>query len=148
MKFGVMLMSGGKNKVVLECVEVSGTCPVYRIGSRIIVDECLIWRTDECPVRYREEPGHANCYAMLADFVPYFRSLCRGVSPRDLGLTGEDGKGYVTCKNLPVDFYFNRGDNTHGSVKFRISLVPVDKNYNDLWDDELKEKKLPPHTPR
>jgi len=137
-----------KYKVVLECVEVSGTCPVYRVGSRIMVDECLVWRTDECPVRYRDEPGHANCYPMLADFVPYFRSLCRGVSPSELGLTGEDGEGYVTCKNLPVDFYYDRGDYTHGSVKFKIILIPVDKNYNDLWDEELKEKKLPPYAPR
>lgn len=136
----------GKYIVIMECVEVSGTCPVYKVGSKIIVDECLVWRTDECPVRYREEPSHANCYPFLVDIAPYFRSLCRGVTPRKLGIAGRDGQGHLTCKNLPVNLHYEKGDYTHGNVTFKVTLVPTDKSYNDLWCEELERKKLPPYT--
>jgi len=139
---------GGKYKVVFECVEVNGTCPVYKVGSKVVVDECLVWRTDDCPVRYREELSHANCYPFLVDIAPYFRSLCRGITPSALGIAGADGKGYLTCKNLPVNFYHEKGDYTHGNATFKVTLIPIEENYNDLWSMELERKKLPPYASR
>lgn len=136
----------GRHITVLECIEVSGFCPVYQVGSKIVIDECLIWRADDCLVRYREDcPGSANCYPFLVDIAPYFRSLCKGVPPSKLGIAGEDSQGYLTCKNLPVRWYREKEYYTHGNVTFKVTLIPTEKNYNDVFDDELRERKVPPY---
>ncbi len=136
----------GRHITVLECIEVSGFCPVYQVGSKIVIDECLIWRADDCLVRYREDcPGSANCYPFLVDIAPYFRSLCKGVPPSKLGIAGEDSQGYLTCKNLPVRWYREKEYYTHGNVTFKVTLIPTEKNYNDVFDDELRERKMPPY---
>jgi len=136
----------GRYITVLECIEVSGFCPVYQVGSKIVIDECLIWRADDCLVRYREDcPGSANCYPFLVDIAPYFRCLCKGVPPSELGIAGEGGQGYLTCKNLPVRWYHEKGYYTHGNVTFKVTLIPTEKNYNDVFDDELRERNMPPY---
>jgi hypothetical protein len=38
-----------KRKIVLECIEVTGECPAYNPGSRVIIDTALIYRDDEWP---------------------------------------------------------------------------------------------------
>lgn len=136
----------GKFVTILECVKVTGFCPVYKVGSQVVIDECLMWRRDDCLVRYRDEtPGSANCFPFLVDIAPYFRSLCRGVPPSELGIAGEDGQGYLTCKNLPVKWFLEQGYYTHGNVTFRVTLVPTEQNYNDAFDDELRQRQMPPY---
>jgi hypothetical protein len=131
---------------VLECVEVTGFCPIYKVGSKVVIDECLVWRTDHCLVRYRAGTAEsANCYPFLVDVAPYFRSLCRGVPPKALGIAGADGHGYVTCKNLPVKWFLEHEYYTHGNVTFRIQLLPTDQNYNDQFDDDLRQRDMPPY---
>lgn len=136
----------GKYVTVLECVDVSGFCPIYKKGSKIVIDECLVWRKDDCLVKYKDlQHDKANCYSFLVDVSPYFRSLCRGVPIRELGIEGEDGQGYLSCKNLPVDWYHNEGYFTHGNVTFKVELIPTEKNYNDEFGDDLKKRKMPPY---
>ena len=143
-----------KYKVVLECIEVTGECPAYDPGSRIVIDTALIYREDEWPdsklegrtIIAPDDPGYANCYPLLLNFAPFYRSLSSGISPKKLGLGPSDSEGYFTCHMCDVRMYYERGYETHGNVKFRIQLIPVEKNYNDRWDDYLKRNKLPPYT--
>jgi len=147
---------GKRYKVVLECVEVTGECPAYKPGSRVVIDTALIYREDEWPDSELEgrsiilptDPGHANCYPFILEFAPFYRSLSVGVSPRELGLGKTDAEGYFTCHNCDVRFYYERGYRTHGNAKFRVVQEPVEKNYNDRWDDYLKRHKLPPYAPQ
>lgn len=143
-----------KRKIVLECIEVTGECPAYTPGSRVIIDTALIYRNDEWPDSELEgksivqdtDPGHANCYPLLLNFAPFYRSLSAGITPRELGLSATNSEGYFTCHMCDVQHYYDRGYETHGNVKFKIKLEPVETNYNDRWDDYLKRHKLPPYT--
>ena len=143
-------------KIILECVQITGECPAYKSGSRIVIDQALVYREDEWPDSELEgksvvlptDPGHANCYPFLLEFAPFYRNLCTGISPKMLSLSASDDEGYFTCHNCDVKFYHEKGYETHGNAKFKIKLLPVEKNYNDRWNDYLRRHNLPPFAPR
>ena len=76
------------HRLVLTVKEVRGSCPVHRVGDRIVIEVPKIdtANTDTLCV-------HA-LGSMLSELVP----LARGVSFRDLGLAVQEGNvGYVQC---------------------------------------------------
>ncbi|MGQ9630034.1 MAG: TIGR04076 family protein [bacterium] len=78
-------------RLEIRVVEIRGSCPVYRIGDRIILD-------DGYRVDLRETD--AICMHSLSSVLPYYNALFRGVPPQDLGLSREGKAGeeaYVQC---------------------------------------------------
>jgi len=77
-----------KYRLVITVEEIRGTCPVFKVGDRIVVEspKIVVEKTDNICV-------HAfGC--MLSMIVP----LSRGISFKKLGLATEEGeKGYIQC---------------------------------------------------
>ena len=79
---------GKVHRLVLTVREVRGSCPVHKVGDRIVVEVPKIdtANTDTLCV-------HA-LGSMLSELVP----LARGASFKDLGLAIQEGNvGYVQC---------------------------------------------------
>jgi uncharacterized repeat protein (TIGR04076 family) len=93
----------------IEVCEVKGTCPVHRVGDKIIVDD---------PKIVLEETD-ALCTHALSSLLHYVVALERGANPVELGLSKpESGKyAYVQCVDPGAPY-------THGgTVVFRIRRV-------------------------
>lgn len=75
-------------KLVITVKEVSGACPVYRRGDRIVLDEGY---------RLNMNETKAVCMHSLASVMPYYNALAHGVEPALLGLADAEGKACVQC---------------------------------------------------
>jgi uncharacterized repeat protein (TIGR04076 family) len=75
-------------RLVITVKEVSGTCPVYRRGDRIVLDEGYRLNMDET---------NSVCMHSLASVMPYYNALGHGVEPALLGLADAEGKACVQC---------------------------------------------------
>lgn len=87
---GFTLEPGGYNvaELIIEVVEIKGSCPVYSLGDRIVLNEGY---------KLNLEETDNLCMHSLGSILPYYNSIYRGVDPRDLGLS-KDGKGaFVQC---------------------------------------------------
>ncbi|MCF8084773.1 MAG: TIGR04076 family protein [Deltaproteobacteria bacterium] len=76
------------NKLRITVKEIRGTCPVYRKGDRIVLDE-----------GYRlnlEETDHV-CMHSLSAIMPYYVALYNDVDPRKLGVSRDGKKACVQC---------------------------------------------------
>jgi hypothetical protein len=113
--------NGMRYKLILECVDVKGFCPVYRKGSKITFCE---------PIIVMKETD-AICVGALLAFGPFYRPLVRGISPKDLGL----GEGYIACHAPPLVM-----PEAHGTVFFKIKQVPVEETPEDVWLKEMEKK--------
>ncbi len=75
--------------LVISVIQIEGTCPVYRLGSRIVLQEGYILdplQTDRV------------CMHSLASILPYYVAISKGVPARSLGLSrGGSGEAYVQC---------------------------------------------------
>ena len=77
-----------KYRLVIKVKRIRGTCPVFNVGDRIVVEspKIIVDKTDNICV-------HAFA-SMLSMIVP----LSHGISFKKLGLAREDGeKGYIQC---------------------------------------------------
>lgn len=92
-------------KLIIEVAEIEGKCPVYQMGDRIILD-------DGYKVNLKETDN--ICMHSLSSLLPYYNSLSKGVSPRELGLAKEGKDAYVQC--LDPKKYTGGG-----TVTFKIS---------------------------
>ncbi|RLB14447.1 MAG: TIGR04076 family protein [Deltaproteobacteria bacterium] len=81
-------------KLVITVKEIRGTCPVYRIGDKIVLDEGY---------KFNFKETHNVCMHSLASILPYHIALYQGIDPRDIGLSQEAGKAYVQCLD-PCDY--------------------------------------------
>jgi uncharacterized repeat protein (TIGR04076 family) len=75
-------------KLIIEVTEIKGTCPVYNLGDKIILDEGYklnLKETDNI------------CMHSLASILPYYNALANGVSPIELGLAKKGDAAYVQC---------------------------------------------------
>jgi len=92
--------------LVIEVCEVRGTCPVYKVGDKIVIDdpEVVLEETD------------ALCTHALSVLLHYVVALEEGADPVKLGLTRPEDKdhAYVQC----VDPWKPYTDG--GTVVFRI----------------------------
>jgi uncharacterized repeat protein (TIGR04076 family) len=90
--------------VVVEVVQVEGSCPVYSGNERFRIEQ-----------GYRLIAGFPLCLHALASVLPYAPALSRGISPEELGLAGPDGAAYVQCLDPRA---FTGG----GTVTFRLTI--------------------------
>jgi uncharacterized repeat protein (TIGR04076 family) len=89
-------------KLVITVVEITGSCPVYTKGDKIVFDEGY---------KLNLEETDAVCIHSLASILPYYNALYRGVPPEEMGL----GEGYVQCLD-PVRYTGG------GTVTFKIEV--------------------------
>lgn len=78
-------------KLVITVREIRGTCPVYKLGDRIVLDDGYRLNLNETD---------AVCMHSLASIMPYYNSLYNGVEPSKLGLANRsapDECAYVQC---------------------------------------------------
>ncbi|UCE43373.1 MAG: TIGR04076 family protein [Candidatus Aminicenantes bacterium] len=75
-------------KLIIEVIEIKGTCPVYKIGDRIVLDEGY-------KVNLKETDN--ICMHSLASILPYYNALAKGVEPKELGLAQEGEDAYIQC---------------------------------------------------
>ena len=97
-------------KLVIEVERIKGSCPVYKQGDRIVLDE-----------GYRVNLDLTNniCMHSLASILPYYNALSKGVDPAELGIAGKDGCAYLQC----LDPLEKTGG---GTVTFRITCLKED----------------------
>ena len=75
-------------KLVITAKFIKGTCPVYNLGDRIVLD-------DGYKLNLKETDN--VCMHSLASILPYYVALYRGVDPRDMGLSKDPNVAYVQC---------------------------------------------------
>lgn len=92
-------------------------CQFYEVGDTFFIEQVAL-RRDNIQTK-----SGMLCMAALADHIPLYRALIRGVDPIDLGLTGpeEPDVAYLQChdpsgkKSLPV---------TSATVVFKVTRIP------------------------
>jgi len=79
----------------IEVCEIRGSCPVHKVGDRIVIEgaEIVVARTD------------AVCVHALSSLLHYVVALEEGVDPVKLGLSKpEDNEyAYVQCVDFGLD---------------------------------------------
>ncbi|MFB0566207.1 MAG: TIGR04076 family protein [Candidatus Aminicenantaceae bacterium] len=92
-------------KLIVEVIEIKGTCPVYTIGDRIVLDN-----------GYKVNLGETDniCLHSLASLLPYYNALVKGVNPVELGLALKGKEAYIQC--LDPQKYTGGG-----TVTFKVS---------------------------
>jgi uncharacterized repeat protein (TIGR04076 family) len=75
--------------LIVTVKEIKGRCPVYSAGDSIVIRDGYILDTN----------NSANtCMHSLASIMPYYIALSKGVTPENLGLSGEkEGSAYIQC---------------------------------------------------
>ena len=94
-------------RLIVEVIDISGNCPVYKPGDRIILDNGY-------KVNLRETDN--ICMHSLASLLPYYNALAKGVSAVELGLAKEGEEAFVQCMN-PQEY------TEGGTVIFKIRRV-------------------------
>jgi uncharacterized repeat protein (TIGR04076 family) len=92
-------------KLIVEVIEISGDCPVYALGDRIVLDEGY---------KVNMKETDSICMHSLASLLPYYNALAKGVSAVELGLAKEGKEAYVQCMD-PKEYTGG------GTVIFKIS---------------------------
>lgn len=130
---------GKKYKVVLECMEIRGSCPIYKEGDRVVINEPIIdTRNSVSSGRY--QIPNAICYPMILDFGFYYRPICRGVSLRELGLAKEEGdEGYFSCHAPDL----GESPKAHGTIIWKVKRIPIKKSLTDEFIEYLTKHGLP-----
>jgi len=95
-------------RLVIQVVEIRGTCPVYKPDSKIVLEDGYIL-----------DPSRSGrvCLHSLASIMPYYVALARGISARQLGIARKHSEeAYVQCLD-PCDY------TNGGTVVFKIFRV-------------------------
>jgi uncharacterized repeat protein (TIGR04076 family) len=75
-------------KLIIEVIEIRGTCPVYEIGDRIVLDDGY---------KVNLEESDNICMHSLASILPYYNALAKGIEPKELGLAQKGEAAYLQC---------------------------------------------------
>jgi len=75
-------------KLIIKVIKIKGTCPVYKVGDRIVIYEGY-------KLNLRETDN--VCMHSLTSLMPYYVALSKGVDPKTLGLTKQGNKAYLQC---------------------------------------------------
>lgn len=94
-------------KLIAKVVHIKGTCPVYRKGNKIVIDDGYILNLEET---------NAVCMHSLTSLMPYYIPLSYGIDPKTLGLAKKGDNAYLQCLD-PCTFTGG------GTVTFEITLV-------------------------
>jgi uncharacterized repeat protein (TIGR04076 family) len=93
----------------IKVAEVRGSCPVYKVGDKIVIDdpEIVLEKTD------------ALCTHALSSLLHYVLVLERGADPVDLGLSKPDDRdnAYIQCVDPGMPY--TQG----GTVVFRVRKI-------------------------
>ncbi len=81
-------------RLVIQVKEIKGTCPVYKVGDKIVLDDGY---------RLNLKETTALCMHSISSILPYHNALSRGVDPRELGLSTKGDKAYVQCLD-PLEY--------------------------------------------
>ena len=84
--------------------EIKGTCSVYRVGDKIVLEEGY---------RLNLQETNSLCMHSLSSIMPFYIALYRGVDSKKLGLSKDGKKAYVQCLD-PCDY------TEGGTVTFKI----------------------------
>jgi uncharacterized repeat protein (TIGR04076 family) len=82
------------NRLVITVKEIKGSCPVYEVGDKIVLDEGY---------RLNMKETDNVCMHSLSSIMPYYVALYGGVNPKELGLSKDGGKAHVQCLD-PCDY--------------------------------------------
>jgi uncharacterized repeat protein (TIGR04076 family) len=98
----------------IKVVEIRGSCPVYKVGDRILVNDpkIVLEKTD------------ALCSHALSSLLHYVVALEKGADPVELGLSKPEDRehAYIQCVD-PGKPYTNGG-----TVIFKIRKVTKEKS--------------------
>lgn len=78
-------------KLIIRVEKITGRCPVYEVGDRIVLDRGFRLNLSETT---------KGCMHSFASIIPYHVALAKGVRPDQMGLAHrdrDDGKAYVHC---------------------------------------------------
>ncbi len=92
-------------------------CPYYEVGDTFFIEHVALRKEN-----IQTQSGML-CMAALADHIPFYRALLRGISPRELGiaLSDDPSSGYLRChdpsgkRQLPVK---------SATIIFKITPLP------------------------
>lgn len=76
------------DRLIIKVLKIKGTCSVYKVGDKIVIDEGYklnLKETDEV------------CIHSLASIMPYYVALSKGIDPKTLGLAKEGNRAYLQC---------------------------------------------------
>lgn len=74
-------------KLWIEVVDIKGTCPIFKIGDKILIDG------PEIDTKHTD----AVCIHALPSLLHFSLALREGADPLKLGLSKEEGVAYVQC---------------------------------------------------
>jgi uncharacterized repeat protein (TIGR04076 family) len=109
-----------RNKLQIVAKRIWPMCPIYKEGYKMTIVEpgIVVEETD------------AICLSFLADLIPYYRGLCRGIDPKKMGLRTEGDKAYIECHDPGGKYPDFPTDG--GTVLFEIRRIPI--NLKDLQE--------------
>jgi len=76
------------NKLIIKVLKIKGTCPVYKVGDKIVIDEGYKLNLKETD---------SVCMHSLASIMPYYVALSKGVDAKTLALAREGNRAYFQC---------------------------------------------------
>ena len=76
------------DKLIIKVKEIKGSCPVYRVGDCIVLDEGY---------RMNLKETSNVCMHSLSSNMPYYIALYSGVEPEKPGLSRDGRKAYIQC---------------------------------------------------
>ena len=91
----------------IEVIDIKGTCPVFKIGDKMMINEAQI----------DINSTDAVCIHALPSLIHFSLALREGVDPVKLGLSTEEGVAYVQCPDPGKPF------TPGGTVIFRIKKI-------------------------
>jgi len=116
-------------KIEVIAKKVYPFCPIYKEGDKmtIISPAIIVPETD------------AICLSFLADLIPYYRALSRGVDPKKMGLKMEGDKAFIECHDPGGKYADYPTDG--GTLVFEIRRTPITledlKKYRKFDLDEM-----------
>ena len=93
-------------KLIIKVVRIKRTCPLYKVGDRIVIDEGH---------KLNLKKTGKVCMHSLASIMPYYVALSKGADPKTLGLAKEGNKAHLQCLD---PWEFTGG----GTVIFEVEL--------------------------
>jgi len=76
-----------KYRVTVNVKDIRGSCPLYRVGDRIVVEQFFIQTKDSVNV----------CIHAFSSFLTLLSAFAHGSSAKELGIGLEDDIGCIRC---------------------------------------------------
>lgn len=118
-------------KLEVIAKEIYPICPIYEKGDKMtIVEPGIIVKET-----------NAICLPFLANLIPFFRALSRGVDPKTMGLKTEGDRIFIECHDAGGKYPDYPSDG--GTVVFEIHRTPITsedlKKYSKIDLEEFEK---------